>query len=76
MADEKVSPRNYDKISSRVLNRSIKKRETQIAATESGNPTSKKSLAQLRYELQQMTNALLERSIIRVSETTEIQTEE
>jgi hypothetical protein len=63
MSDEKVLARTYDRISTRVLNRTIKKREQQIANAEAGNPTSKKTVAQLRYELEQMLNALLERSM-------------
>ena len=76
MSEEKISPRNYDKISARVLNRSIKKRETQIASAEAGKPTSKKTVDQLRYDLQMMANSLIERSIVGVSETTTIGTEE
>ncbi len=66
-----VTPKQYAHIATRVLNRAIKKREQQIAATEAGNPTSKKTLAQLQYELSQMMNELLERTIHKSTETKE-----
>lgn len=69
--DETITPRNYDAISSRVLNRSIRKREEQIAAADAGKPTSKKTIAQLKHELDMMTNALMERSITKLSDPKE-----
>jgi hypothetical protein len=63
VSEEKITPKQYAHIATRVLNRAIKKREQQIAATEAGNPTSKKTLSQLRYELDMMANELMERTI-------------
>jgi len=68
MSDEKINPKAYKHIAARVLNRAIQKREKQIAAAEAGNPTSQKNIAQLRYEMEQMLNELMERSIIKQSE--------
>lgn len=66
MSDEKVVVKDYTRISTRVLNRAIEKRTKQIEATEKGSPTSNKTLAQLKYELEQMSNALMERSMHKV----------
>ncbi len=71
-----VTPKQYAHIATRVLNRSIKKREQQIAATEAGNPTSKKTLAQLKHELDMMMNELMERTMTKSSETIVSQPEE
>jgi len=75
VSEEKINPKTYKHFSTRVLNRTIKKREQQIAAVDAGNPTTTKNLAQLRYELEQMVNELMERSITRSSETKEHQPE-
>jgi hypothetical protein len=69
--DNNVTPKQYAHIATRVLNRAIKKREQQIASTEAGNPTSKKSLAQLKHELDVMMNELMERTIAKNSEPKE-----
>jgi len=66
-----VTPKQYAHIATRVLNRAIKKREQQIAATEAGNPTSKKSLAQLKHEIDMMMNELMERTMAKNSEPKE-----
>jgi len=76
MSEEKITPKQYAHIATRVLNRAIKKRETQITATEAGNPTSKKTLAQLKHELDMMMNELMERTMAKSSETKEPQPEE
>jgi hypothetical protein len=68
-SDETISPRDYSSIAPRVLNRKIRDREQQIAAAEAGKPTSKKTIAQLQHEKEQMLNALMERSLTKVSET-------
>jgi F0F1-type ATP synthase membrane subunit b/b' len=65
--NDNVTPKQYAHIATRVLNRAIKKREQQIASTEAGNPTSKKTLAQLRHELSQMMNELMERAMAKSS---------
>jgi hypothetical protein len=75
MSEEKITPKSYAHIATRVLNRSIKKREQQIALAEAGNPTSKKTLAQLKHELDMMTNTLMERAMTKDSETTVSQPE-
>jgi hypothetical protein len=69
VSDEKIKHKDYTRHASRVLNRLIKIRIKQIESLERGSPTSDKTLAQLRYELQAMTNTLMERSLTRVPET-------
>ena len=76
MSKEKILVRDYSGIPTRVLNESIRRRERQIEEVTAGKfdsaktPT-KKSLAQLKYELDMMTNALMERSMTKLSEPTE-----
>lgn len=67
--NEKIVHRDYTTHGNRVLNRLIRLRHKQIAATEAGRPTTDKSLVQLRYELENMTNTLMERSFCKVSDT-------
>ena len=73
---EKITPKTYSHIATRVLNRAIKKREKQIEATEAGNPTSKKTLAQLKHELDMMMNELMERTMTKSSDSKAPQSEE
>jgi hypothetical protein len=68
MSEEKIITKDYSGISTRVLNRSIRKREEQITRFEKGDRTTSKTLDQLKYELEQMLNALMERSITKISE--------
>lgn len=68
MSDEKLQLKDYSTHAPRVLNRLIKIRMRQLENLEKGQPTSDKTLAQLRYELNMMTNALMERSMTKVSD--------
>jgi hypothetical protein len=61
--DEKLKLKDYSKHSKRTLSRLIKLRQKQIQAAESGHPTTSKSLHQLKYEVENMANSLLERAI-------------
>lgn len=60
-------------IPERILNKNIRLREEQIKKAEAGQPSSDKSIAQLKYELEMMANELMERSMNKVSDTTETQ---
>ena len=65
MSDEKLTSKDYSSHSSRVLNRLIKLRMKQIECAETGKPTSDKNIGQLRYELQNMANTLMERAMVK-----------
>jgi hypothetical protein len=71
MSNEKIDPKDYSRISTRVLNQLIKKRTKQIETNEDGKAANRnhspKSLGQLKYELEQMLNALMERSMTKVT---------
>jgi hypothetical protein len=68
MSDEKLKHKDYSTHSTRVLNRLVKIRMRQLEKLEAGSPSTDKSLAQLRYELNSVMNTLLERSMTRGSE--------
>jgi cell division protein FtsB len=63
MSEEKITVKDYTSHSNRVLNRAIALRKKQIERAEAGNNRTDKSIAQLKYELEAMTNTLLERAM-------------
>jgi hypothetical protein len=55
--------KNYAQCGTRKLNKLLKLRDKQIAAAESGRPTSEKRISQLKYERETIVNTLLERAM-------------
>lgn len=66
--DENLKQKDYTHHSNRVLNRLIKLRTKQIERAEQNHNETEKSIAQLRYELNTMTNILMERSFAKNSD--------
>lgn len=55
--------KDYSDYGIRKLNKILRLREKQIAATESGKPTTEKRLAQLKYERDTIMTTLMERAM-------------
>jgi len=63
VSDEKITHKDYTDHSARTLNKLIGLRNRQITKALAGNNPTTKSIAQLRYEQEAMTNVLMERAM-------------
>jgi hypothetical protein len=63
VSDEKIILKDYTTHSNRILNRLIRLREKQIKGTQGNKATTDKSVIQLQYEKETMTNILMERAM-------------